>query len=329
MAIATSPATPKKTKPKPPDDAFWRRYSPHFEFPLSAIASVVLHTLAVILLILVGLGLIGFAKPKPLDMAQPVAIIDDTPGNPNAGGSSGAERQEKIDQPQDQPKVEIKPDEQVDVKVAPPEAVEFDPNTRFVEDAEAKEKRKAISEALQALSRPAGQRSGTGQGTGNGDGVGSGNERGEQKSKRAARWVISFNTRDGRDYLQQLAGLDAIVAVPAGNNQYRLFRNLRTVPVVGQIEDVSRLDRIYWVDGNAQSVASLANAMGIPVPEAIVAFFPKQLEEDLLQKERAYWNARRRGQSFNENRVAETRFQVMERGGVGRYELRVVDMRFQ
>jgi hypothetical protein len=38
----------------PPEERFWRRYSPHHEFPLSSATSVALHVLVVVLLLLVA-----------------------------------------------------------------------------------------------------------------------------------------------------------------------------------------------------------------------------------------------------------------------------------
>ncbi len=67
-------------------------------------------------------------------------------------------------------------------------------------------------------------------------------------------------------------------------------------------------------------MASLARALGIdPVPSFIVAFFPEELEKDLLAKELAY-------RQIDEAKIDETRFQV-KRKSTGKYEPVVVDQR--
>src|SRR5207248_1981324 len=52
----TSPPTPvddsaRPEEPQPPDERFWIRYSPHHEMPLSAIGSVLLHILLVVVIV--------------------------------------------------------------------------------------------------------------------------------------------------------------------------------------------------------------------------------------------------------------------------------------
>ena len=58
---------------------------------------------------------------------------------------------------------------------------------------------------------------------------------------------------------------------------------------------------------------------GQGLPERVGAFFPKELENQLLLKELAYQNKR-------EDQIKETRFQILMKGG-GRYEVVVVDQR--
>src|SRR5258707_1002633 len=67
----------------PPDEKFWKRYSPHHEAPLSGVSSLTLH---ILIPCVVALGLFLFkdrldkaAKPIPLDVVAQ--------GDPDAGGS--------------------------------------------------------------------------------------------------------------------------------------------------------------------------------------------------------------------------------------------------
>jgi hypothetical protein len=85
---------------------------------------------------------------------------------------------------------------------------------------------------------------------------------------------------------RQLAGLGAILAIPRapGNEQtYSVVRNLNVRPVRGSIEDIKKIELIFWVDDKRESITPLCAALGIrPVPHH-VAFFPKELEEKLVK----------------------------------------------
>jgi hypothetical protein len=330
--MASAPAKPaKKSAPKgpqPPADAFWRKYSPHFEFPLSAASSIALHTLIVVVLVLIGLGLLDFRVSRhgaiPI---EPMAIDGDPnlPTDPNAGGDS-PKAPENVSKPQDPtpaPKVdvsapEVKPDSEKPVEI-PPDAV-------FKESDEArKERHKAIEEVGNAIAAAA-AKSGKGsptQGSGGqpGDGVGPGSI----KAKRAARWVMRFNTADGGDYLRQLADLGGYIGIQQADGQYLIYKNLRQVPAQGAVEDISQLNRIFWVDNNPGSVQSLAAAMRLPaVPPQVVAFFPQELENQLATLERNHTKGKGR---VSEEQIAETVYLVVPRGG--KYMPVVVDQRLK
>ena len=61
--------------PARPDERFWQRYSPHHEFPLSSVSSVMLHALILLLLGLAAfiafkLGLSDRAKSPPVQVVE-------------------------------------------------------------------------------------------------------------------------------------------------------------------------------------------------------------------------------------------------------------------
>jgi len=144
----------------------------------------------------------------------------------------------------------------------------------------------------------------------------------EQRQKRQQRWVRILNTRDGDDYTKQLQSLKAILAVPVPDekDQYLVIEDLSQRPVEPRKKDLQEIKRIYWIDDKPESVASLARALGLnPVPSFIVAFFPVELEKELLDKELKYGR-------LDEDRIEETRFQVRRKLGGG-YEPIVVDQR--
>jgi hypothetical protein len=123
------------------------------------------------------------------------------------------------------------------------------------------------------------------------------------------RWVLNFETRDGgHDYARQLHVLGAILAIPRPDGQYTVIRDLKQRPAQGKIEDIATIRRIFWVDNKPESVQSLAQALQLDrVPPWVAAFFPEDLERDLLRKELAFKNRR-------EEDIRRTYFQVEQKG---------------
>jgi serine/threonine protein kinase len=160
---------------------------------------------------------------------------------------------------------------------------------------------------MDGLRRGQGQGGGKGQGgvdTGEGPDPGTGKGNLSVRQKRLLRWTMKFNTKTGQDYRQQLLALGAILAIPQPEGGYMVIRDLRTTPATGRIEDINKLNRIFWIDDKPESVAPLAQALGIrPIPPHIVAFFPVELEQELLRRELAYRNG-------SEDDILETKFEV-------------------
>src|SRR5689334_6756816 len=50
----TTPQRPSPQPAQPPDERFWVKYSPHHELPISGMASLAWHTLAVVSIVLVA-----------------------------------------------------------------------------------------------------------------------------------------------------------------------------------------------------------------------------------------------------------------------------------
>jgi hypothetical protein len=122
------------------------------------------------------------------------------------------------------------------------------------------------------------------------------------------RWSMLFNTNNAGDYLAQLRGLGAILAIPVKEGpegrEYRLVRDLSARPAKLLEEDLSKIQRIYWVDEKPQSVNDVMASLGVDVrPSHFVAFMPQELEDKLFRMEKAY-----RGRS--EDEIHETKFRV-------------------
>lgn len=329
----------------PPDEQFWQRYSPHHEFPLSTVASVALHIVIMTLLFLGGwamlyLGLLDSAAPVPVDAV--VFHEGGGGGNPNgAGGGPGDDGGGPEVPPEN-----VDPSAPPDRSPLPPvpikdiDPTQVDPTLiPRVTDAEGKRVVNPARDVIKALGNVnqdarkkmfgglAGQgKGGSGQDGGRDKGRDTGTGRGEgeggqisKRQKRVLRWVLIFNTQDGSDYVRQLHGLGAMLAFPNPNNatEYLLIRDLGPRPFEAKAEDLSQINRIFWVDDKPQSVASLSRALGVqPPPPHFVAFFPSSLEEKLLRLELNYANK-------PEDSIDETRFEV-RRGVGGGYEPRVI-----
>jgi hypothetical protein len=135
------------------------------------------------------------------------------------------------------------------------------------------------------------------------------------------RWQIVFKNSDSSQYASQLSALGAILAVPAegAEGRYRVFHDLEQRPLRGRLTDFAGIDRIYWVDDQPESVASLARALGIDqVPAHIIVLLPRYIENELLRKELAFAGR-------DEEDIDETRFEFRQtRRGC---EIAVVDQR--
>jgi hypothetical protein len=77
------------------------------------------------------------------------------------------------------------------------------------------------------------------------------------------------------------------------------------------------LPDMYFRDSDPESAAKVARALGLNFrPPYFIAFFPKNIEEELATKERNF-------RGLPEKQIFETKYKVQPRNG--RYEITVVD----
>jgi hypothetical protein len=323
---STSAPTSRKKQPFPPEERFWKHYSPHHEFPLSSVASVVIHALAIAVLVLGGILLarLGWGeKQVPIDSIE---VIPGGGGSPSGadGQATGTGKKEDVapesadtKAPRGElPKEELKKVEPTHNPIVNPETeaprpIDVDPSAGL---SKASDKLRDMIEHMQQGGTASKGKGGTGEGGGKGSGKGTGQGPGtgtgkikSERQKRQARWTMIFNTFNGDDYARQLIALGAILAIDGPSGQLLVIDDLRRRPVSPQAKDVVP-DRIFWIDDRPQSVGSLAQALGIsPLPQRIVAFFPEELEKELLRKELNHHHLR-------EDQIFETKFQVQRRG---------------
>jgi hypothetical protein len=324
----------KSDAASPPDEEFWKRYSPHHEFPLSTVASFAIHIIALVLIAVVGIWLISDSKSKPLKELG-LVVVGGGGGNPDATGSGPGGELSQPEENVGKENVEAAktPDkrERLETKLPP---IDVMPETKDESAREliqmagdaVKSQAKINRDAQEKLRRSVGYGQGgpgrdggkdRGQDTGRGSDKGAGD--GSKRYERTLRWVMVFDTYNGDDYANQLHGLGAILAIPRSGNEYRIIRDLKKRPAQLIEEDIEKIKRIYWVDDKRESITPLCMALGIsPVPDHVVAFFPQKLEDQLLSLETKY-------KGLREEQIYETRFKV--RKTAGGYEPVVVDQK--
>jgi hypothetical protein len=355
MAASAPTAEPRSsTQPLiPPEEKFWQRYSPHSEAPLSGVTSAVVHILAIGLLLLI-IYIKYMTHVDDENRSLPVDVVrfgGGGGGNPGGkvGGPGGQESGDPDggDSSSDRPMGPPPPD-LPSLTPAKAEGIkqEFnnDPTAEYyaqkgstsfntITDLEKGARdtlRKSINPGagggggggMGGSGRDGGRD--TGKDTGMGGGVGEGKGALNIREKRVLRWAMTFNTRDGKDYLDQLRGLGAKIGIPieGKEGQFLLVDDLKNEKVAVQ-KDVTKLNLIYWVDNKPESVQSLFSQMPHhqpSLPSYFVAFFPPKLEARLLDLEMDF-AARRYNGLRDENKIHETKFDVF-RSGAG-YDVRV------
>jgi hypothetical protein len=307
----------------PPEERFWQRYSPHHEFPLSSAGSVVLHVLSIGALVVLGYVLSRAGGDQPT--APPLIGVIASPNLPRGGGGQDADRDDapplgKADVAKDAttpqpgskvpeavklkdvvlPKLQIKSSETGKRLIVGTDQAVFSDLDALIERARSE---------LNKPKAPAG-RPNAGPGPGGRGGAPPGQLLTPQQ-KRRARWKMFFPTVGGEDYLKQLHGLGAILAIPRlkGNRQleYLVIRDIRKV-AEARPEDVAKLNLMFWFDHDQRSVRLVAQALGLRNPPPFfVAFFPEKLEDRLRALEQQAY-------SGDEDRIVETRFRVVRDG---------------
>src|SRR5262249_52018326 len=191
------------------------------------------------------------------------------------------------------------------------------------EDLDAVKKIARLDDAIrQALGKSGNRGSGPGDGSGTSGVPGTGsNNAGDATSsqRRGVRWELIFRTADGRDYLNQLAAMKATVVIPYPPDwkTSKAFKDVGRERVTPEEFNRDQLPDLYFVDDEAGSPGKVAKALGLNFePPVFIAFFPKEIEEELAAKERAFRNRK-------ESEIFSTKFKVLIRDG--KLSITVVD----
>jgi hypothetical protein len=279
--------------PTPPDAQFWQRYSPHHEFSLSSAGSIAMH----IGMLAIFVGALWLLANFAVDYktAVPMRSLTLADGDDNGNGLPGQGG------PQQNLEDTLPPGKQQEL---PPTIKDYLPPIRPLDGQGLRpDQLPTVRDLLKIAKGTRDQLPGGKNGTGGvGPGPGSG-------PARALRWELIFLTADGEDYRAQLAAMKATVAIPTPPDwqAYKVFKDLSRP--VAEPFNREELPALFFIDGEADSAGRLARALGLDYsPPNFIAFFPKEIEEELAAKERAFGNLR-------ESDIFSTRFKILVRDG--------------
>jgi len=251
-------------------------------------------------------------------------------GDGGVGGSGGGDPKEEVndERPQDPvrhlPEPELKR-EMIAASTWVPDLKDSPEALKTLVESPNYKKLDALNDDLKKrLARGFGNATGKGNEEGKGAsgdaGKGSGAPTDAASSgNRSNRWIITFKTSSGPDYLKQLAAFEAklVIPEPPTFSRNRLFDDISTPNPGKLLADNDSLPAMCFVDDNKASAARVAKSLGLDYePPRFIAFFPKKIEDELAAKERAFRNRK-------EDQIHSTTFNVIERDG--KYEIRVTD----
>jgi len=313
--------------PLEPEQEFWQRYSPHFELPIGWVAGVLV--VAVLFAAVVAIVALGNREP---DKAGVPIMLDPNGGMDDSGdgmeGGGGQENPKVIADFATPPTKEdiaaVLPDNVTlpDVKAdLTKKILAEDPDSQIALSDVAAAKYGGLADDIQKKLLGIGGKQGSGGGPGSGDGPnknGDGGKGVNGSRARSLRWVLSFRTYSGRDYLDQLASIGAEVAIPIppDNKEFILFKNLKN-PGKGERMTEGQLVRLsgqmQFADIKRESVQAVSDALGLDfTPNSFWAFFPRGAEDELAKLEKGYNNRQPED-------IAETKFRVEIVGGRYRF----------
>jgi len=328
-----TPVKEKQTAEElPPAEQFWKKYSPHYELPISTVATGAFHLLVVATIIIIATLLMKPVEKPPVPVRS--ITLTDAPsgslnGSPGSGG--GDEKAEVTDERPEEPVRNIPKADLERVMVAAsqwvPELKDNQDALKAMVESPNFKKLDGLNEDLKKrIAKGFGNPNGSGDNAGKGNtgeaGTGSGGKGGPDATSsgsRSSRWIITFKTNSGPDYLRQLSAFGAKIVVeePPDWKRNRIFDDLINTNPGRLLGAGDALPEMSFVDDNKASVKRVAETLGVNfVPPRFIAFFPKDVEVQLAAKETAFRNRK-------EDQIYSTTFSVVERDG--KYEIKVTD----
>ena len=152
-----------------------------------------------------------------------------------------------------------------------------------------------------------------------------------QRAKRIERWGMRWELTNYREYVAQLRGLGATLAIPvredANGPEYEIVRDLSVRPAKLIKEEIKEIQRKeFWIDDKPDSVQGVMSVLGLRLrPSHFLAIFTEEVEVKLLRLEIDYLKQRHPGRS--EDDIALTKFSLKVKGG--KYVPEVVEQRLK
>jgi hypothetical protein len=280
----------------PIEEKFWKRYSPHHELPLSSVSSVAVHVLGIVAVIAFAV-LPGEWSSRDSGGGLPVSSLNDPsdePAKPPETPPAAGPIQSRVDVGPgvpgqlENPVDPVRP-ERLDVRSgAPPiplPSLSPASNDRLINAArEASSLLGEVSDRMGVVNAPVPSPRSTDSSLGRPGGTG---ESAGIRADRIRRWQVNFTVTGPEDHLKQLASLGAIVALPDAAGRYHVYRDLTRRPAVGNVEDISKIDRIWFIDSNAETATGIGRALAMrESPARLIAFFPQALEDKMASLEK-------------------------------------------
>lgn len=299
--------------PIAPEEGMWRKFSSHYEFPISILMAVLIHVFAVLIVIAYMALSFYFSDPKPPDM--------ETINFAGGGGDGDGETKELTPEVKDEIKVELDEIKEVIPPDVVPDKIIPDKN-QF--ELEANKKRPG-DKGLGGPGSGGGKGAGIGRGIGDGagDGIASGARLGRTK-----RWRINFKYEDPEGFIEKLANLKVVVGSRLNSGRYFIYEELSAKPPFKFQEMTIEVFQKYanklqrlWVLTTARDACENFG-LGVNMserPTTIFLFIPQDMELAILKKEESYHGLK---EDEIKKRKIWTKFDVRRTEGSG-WDVRV------
>jgi hypothetical protein len=281
------PALPEPIAPSEvvlaPDETLWRKYSSHYEFPLSMLLALGIHIF--VILCVLAFMTFGFHFKQP-DIVVGQAVI----GDPHLDGDNPLSGGDLAGSPTDPGQNQEKKFE-IDLGLKNPETVDLTPHS----EARLPDQRPFDELAKKELRGEDGKSPVPGKGPG----IGPGTEPGTPPNGThdgPKRWTINMQYEDPESFIEKLADLRIIVAARQRDGRFLVFDSVWQKPVtfreltLEQVgAEVKKMKRSFYVSTGRASCENFALGLNLgQAPTALYLFIPPDLEEALLQAELKY-----------------------------------------
>lgn len=276
------------------EETIWKKYNSHHEFPLSVAVSVALHVFAALFVAFLGVWLLQWnSNPNPPDLGN-ITFAGGGGSGEGGGDPNGPETNQEAINFSDDTVADDMPKANIDLNQLPSENIT---SSRAIEQA------KKTDQLAKGINDPrllagdkgrggSGRGGGKGEGFGTGEGDGAGPGKMSKREQRALRWVISIQYRDGEEFVEKWAELNAMMVVSETPGNYLIFRDLKQKPPKGEAIDqqgIVKLNRLWYSNRDQKICEMVALTMNLSrTPKFVGIFIPQDLEAEMLKKETEY-----------------------------------------